>query len=262
MSPWATQMLSSDRSCAFLMAPMSHWLRIICGHGSMLGLCKEPASSTRELIPQNGEEWELVLNYASFPSPWWDHAKVCSVHPVDCWIGPQLPTVAMCSLMYPLLALLPSLLPPSASWGHPHWETCSFSKVQPSMTTSREPPLTSSEEINLFCQCSLLFLSMSFLYLSLCVMSLCLISRKSNVLPWHHESFQHMVCAKWEGGRKVWQGGWETHGMKTNEYWGPALGQAIEGALHRSSCLTLTKTLYGRYFSFLFADEETECQRD
>lgn len=57
----------------------------------MLDLCKEPASSARELIPQNGEEWELVLTYASFPSPWWDHAKVCSVHPVDCWIGPQMP---------------------------------------------------------------------------------------------------------------------------------------------------------------------------
>lgn len=114
-------------------------LRMICAHGSMLDLCKEPASSARELIPQNGEEWELVLTYASFPSPWWDHAKVCSVHPVDCWIGPQMPhsgNVLMCTHCW----LYSFLLPPSASWGHPHWETCSFSKVQPSMTTSRKPP--------------------------------------------------------------------------------------------------------------------------
>lgn len=239
MSPWATQRLSSDRSCAFLMAPMSHWEWSV-----PMGLCltcARTASSARELIPQNGEEWELVLPMPA-PSPWWDHAKVCSVHPVDCWIGPQMPhgsnvlinvpTVGFTP--FPTLPLLPGVIPIGK---HAHFPKCS-----PVWLPLENLPLTSSsEELNLFYQCSLLFLCMS-LYLSLVSCHFVSCQGSQTYFLGIISLFQHMVCAKWEGGRKVRQGGWETHGIKTNEYWmWPALGQAIQGALHRSSCLILTK---------------------
>lgn len=96
--------------------------------------------------------WHLPMP-ASFLIPWWDNAEVCSTRLVDWQVVPRLPTVVTCSLMHPLLALLPSLsyfpTPSLCFLGSSPLETHSSSKVQPNVTTSIKLALTASEELNL-----------------------------------------------------------------------------------------------------------------
>lgn len=140
-------------------------LRMICAYMTMRGLSLEQARSAR-LPLHNSEGWELALTYASFPVPWWDDAELCSTHLVDCWIVPQLPPVVICSLMYPLSALLPSLsyfLTPSLCFlGSPHLELHEWSKVRSSIAPFIKPALISSEELNPSPQCFFFSLFISF----------------------------------------------------------------------------------------------------
>lgn len=82
------------------MAPMSVTKHDLCPWDHAWAVYGTSQKCTRELTPQNSEEWELLFTYASFLIPWWDKLR-CT------------PLAAHSNLLInmPILALFPSLSP-------------------------------------------------------------------------------------------------------------------------------------------------------